>query len=155
MSIKAGVYKGRGIAGSEQYGISENGNDQIAIDLDLGEMGRASTILNFSDAAAPYAVQRLRACGWKGNDLTRLDGIDANEVDVQVKYEEYKGEQKMRVEIMTGGGRVKFKQEMDDRAKRAFAARMKPLLGGAAPAPKPATSRGFGPTSSAEDDIPF
>lgn len=136
MTIAAGTYKGRGVAGSEQYGTTSNGNDQIVVDVDLTDIGtRVSTFLVFTDKAAQFSIDRLRALGWDGNDLTNLTGIDRNEVDVVVKYEMYNNEQKMKVEILTGGGRVSLQNQMDDRGKRAFAARFNKLAAAAAPKP--------------------
>jgi hypothetical protein len=151
MSIEKGFYKGRAIKGAEQYGTSSKGNDQIVIDLDLGEHGQVSTVLNFSDAAAPYAVQRLRALGWKGDDITNLQGIEINEVDVRVFYETYEGKERMKAEISTGGGRIKLETPMDPRAKSAFGARMKAFLRGTGQsAPRSA------PTNQQDNsDIPF
>lgn len=145
MSIPAGTYKGRGVVGSEQFGVTKNGNEQIVVDLDValadGEVRRLSTFLYFSDAAAQYALDRLRALGWTGDDVTNLAGIDANEVDVDVKYEMYDGEPKMRVEINTGGGRVKLTDQMNDKQKAGFAARMKAFAKGA-PMPKATGANG-------------
>lgn len=146
MSIDAGTYKGRAIAGSEQYGKTSNGNDQIVLELDIGGGVTVSTFLYFSDAAAPYAIKRLRACGWTGDDLSSLVGVDANEVDVAVKYEEYKGEQKMKVDIVTGGT-VTLETPLDDKEKRAFAARFK----GLAASSRPATNGG----PAKAEDFPF
>lgn len=144
--IAAGTYRGRGIAGSEQYGSTSNGNDQIVIDLDLPDIGeQVSTFLVFSDKAAPYAIQRLRALGWQGSDLSNLDGIDANEVDVEIRYEMYKGEEKMKVEIRTGGGRVQLQNTYDEKSKRGFAAKYAKLCAGA---PAPTNAR------PAQDDFP-
>ena len=90
--IQTGTYKGRGIAGSEQYGVTSNGNDQVVVDLNLVDLGESvSTFLNFSEAAAQYSIDRLRALGWEGNDLSNLTGIDRNEVMVSVKYETWEG----------------------------------------------------------------
>jgi hypothetical protein len=126
--ISAGIYKGKGVAGSEQYGTTKNGHDQIVLDLDLTDIGeRVSTFLVFSDAAAPYGIERLRALGWSGSDLSDLTGIDLNEVDVEVKYEDWQGDMKMKVQILTGGGRVVLKQTMTDKDKRAFGAKFKSL----------------------------
>jgi hypothetical protein len=170
--IQAGFYPGRAIAGSEQYAINEkNGNESIAIDVDVPSLERSfTTFLHFTDAAAPYSIERLRACGWTGDDLAKLDGIDRNEVSVQIKYETFDGKERMKVDISTGGGRVKLENTMNEKQKRAFAARLRPLLQrGAKPAaahaaaPKanrregaydpgpPDESKGRG----AEDDIPF
>jgi len=62
MTIAAGIHKGRGVAGSQQYGVTKNQNDQIVIDLELFEVGMVlSTFLIFSDASAQYSIDRLRA----------------------------------------------------------------------------------------------
>lgn len=126
--IEKGTYRGRAIAGSEQYGTTSKGNDQIVLELDLLDIGeRVSTFLVFSDNSAEFSVDRLRACGWEGEDLSNLQGIDRNEVSVSVWYEEYQGKEQMKVEIATGGGRVVLDAPMDDKAKRAFGARFRHL----------------------------
>lgn len=149
--IPAGIYSARGIAGSEQYGTTSNGNDQIVVDLTLladadgREVGeQVSVFLVFSDKAAPFSIERLRALGWTGTDLSQLDGIDRQEVQVQVKYEEYRGEQKMKVEILTGGGRVALKNQLDASGKKAFAAKFADLAKATA-GPATAKASGSGP----------
>lgn len=165
--IAAGFYKGRAVEGSEQYGTTDKGTDQIAIDIEIPALNRTfTTFLYFTDAAAPYAIERLRACGWGSMDLSNLAGIGANEVDVGIKYETYNGTERMKVDIATGGGRVTLEKPMGDKEKRAFAARMKGFLAGTAPKPGPKpytpTNRGtpqpdFDPNAGAhdEDEIPF
>ena len=138
--IAAGFYKGRAIAGSEQYGTSENGTETVAVDVDVPALGRHLTVkFYFTDKAMPYALEKLRACGWTGDDVTSLVNIDANEGDVTVKYEAYEGKMQMKVDISTmGGGRIKLDNPMDDAAKRAFAARVRAAArstGGASAAP--------------------
>lgn len=126
--VPGGVYKGRGIGGSEQYGASSKGNDQIAVDLVLGDIGESvTTFLPFTDKAAQYSIERLRALGWEGDDLSNLKGIDKNEVDVEVKYETWEGKERMKVQILTGGGRVVMQQTMDAQSKKAFAAKFRGL----------------------------
>jgi hypothetical protein len=166
-SIPGGMYKGRAVFGSEQYGTTSNGNDQIAIDVDVPALSRQLTVfLYFSENGAQYAIEKLRACGWAGDDLADLRGVDANEVDVSIKYEPYRGEIKMKVDIYAGGGRVKLDSPMDEKQKRAFAARMKGVIKGGAPAPKPpANGRqpqamapkggGGGDAGEGDDGIPF
>lgn len=172
--IQAGFYKGRAIAGSEQYGINpENGNEQIAIDVAIPSLDRSfTTFLYFTEAATPYAIERLRACGWKGVDISRLTDLDANEITIGIKYETYQGKERMKVDIATGGGRVKIENQMDDRQKRAFAARMASLLksdgGNVSPAQRSAPAQQRPPQNPAprrgsdsihddepSDDIPF
>ncbi len=167
--VQAGFYKGRGIAGSEQYGITSNGTDQIAVDLEVPSLGRALTVfLYFTDGAAPYAIEKLRAMGWQGNDLSNLAGIDANEVDVSIKYEEYKGDRRMKVDVVAGGGgRVKLDTTMTAAQKANFAARMKSFVVGSnalgsapprtpaprSPAPSQRREGAFDP--GPDDDLPF
>lgn len=50
----------------------------------------------------PFSIERLRACGWRGADIRQLDGIDAEEVDVQISFETWEGKQRLRAEIRTG-----------------------------------------------------
>ncbi len=160
--IAAGIYKARGMAGSEQYGTARTGTDQIVIDLLVelgdGETTRLSTVLYFSDAAAPYAIERLRALGWAGNDLLDLRDLNKNEVDVAIKYETFEGQQRMKVDIMTGSGRLKLESPMGTREKAAFAARMKSFMAGgiAKATTKPAapTPRAPGKAGPPPDESP-
>lgn len=122
--IPAGTYRAQAVPGSEQYGTTSGGNDQIVVEIELLDLGeRASTFLVFSDAAAPYAIDRLRAMGWTGGDLTNLEGLGSQECEVLVKYEFYDGKDRMKVEVLTGGGRVVLKDQLDEKGKKAFAAK--------------------------------
>lgn len=156
--IEAGVYRGKAVAGSEQYGETSNHNDQIVLDLELLELGETvSTFLVFSEKAAPWSMKRLRALGWTGANLADLTGIDSNEVDVEVKYEEYQGELKMKVQIIAGGT-VTLENQFDDKAKKAFAAKHAALAKSTA-APKNGVARSSAqasvPAATGTDDIPF
>lgn len=128
--IKAGYYKGRGVAGSEQHGRASGGGEQISLELDVHlsdqETRRLTTILAFAGGALPYSIDRLKALGWDGSN--ELRGIDKNEVDVEIKYEanpQKPGEAPaMKVEIKTNGGRFAFKTPMSDQEKRGFMANL-------------------------------
>jgi len=151
--MRSGRFKARGIKGSEQFGeAGENKTLQIAVDLDIPELGRSvTTFLFMSPAAAPYSVERLRALGWKGENITDLSGIDANEVEVEVRSEMYQGKQQWRVEILTGPGRVTLSNTID---KAAFAARFASLgLGLKAGGSAPTNTAGGG--GGADEPPPF
>jgi hypothetical protein len=167
--IEPGIYRGKAIAGSEQYGETKNHNDQIVLDLQLDTGDTVSTFLVFSEKAAPWSIKRLRALGWQGDNLADLTGIDSSEVDIEVKYEEYQGEMKMKVQIMVGGT-VTLENQFDDKGKKAFAAkhaalakatrtapaiRSAPARTRSAPqAPAPPPNDSFDSTGT-DDDIPF
>jgi len=153
MTIEAGLYRARAIAGSEQYGQTKNGTDQIVIDMELPDIGQtASVFLYFSEAAAPHSMKRLRLAGWTGNDLTNLENLGSRECEVSVKYEEYNGEQKMKVEIVSGGT-VKLDKTLDDKGKKAFGAKFKALAASTPVVAGSAPSNGTG--AKPAGDIPF
>lgn len=117
--IPAGIYKARGVEGSVQYGKTVNGIEQVAVDVELIEFGRTvTTFLFFSDAAKPYSIDRLKALGWNGD--APITGIGRNEAQVRISYEDYKGEEKMKVEVMTGGGRVSLREQLSPQEQRGF-----------------------------------
>lgn len=156
MSIPSGTYRGKGVLNSEQLGRTPNGTEQIVLELelvvpmagDVEERKRVSTFLYFSEKAAPYSIERLQALGWTGDDVGQpLVGIDRNEVDVSVSYETFEGKERMRVDILTGGGRVQLKHQMNDAERRQFGARFKSLVKSAQPsaAQQPLQSTGTGP----------
>lgn len=62
------------------------------------------TFLPLTQRAIPFSIERLRALGWKGTDIRDLAGIDQADVDVDVAYEDFQGEEQLRVEILTGAG---------------------------------------------------
>ena len=137
MSIPAGNYRAVAVAGSEQYGQTKNGNDQVVLSMTLLDIGeQVSVFLYFSDAAAPHSIKRLRRAGWSGDDLSSLVGLGSTECEVTVKYEEYNGEQKMRAEI-SSGGTITLETQLDDKAKKAFGAKFRDL---AKATPKPVGS---------------
>lgn len=153
--IPAGIYRAKAVAGSEQYGITSNGNDQIGIDLQLLDLNRTvTTVLVFSERSEKFSTDRLKALGWtEGSDS--LAGIDRCEVQAQIRYDVFtdsNGQPKrvMKVEIMTGGGRFRFEKPMSEQQKRGFFARLNQIAGapraaGAAGAPsgQPAPGGGY------------
>lgn len=126
MDIRPGYYKARGVAGTDQFGYASGGGEQISLELDVQlsdqETRRLTTILAFAGKAQEYSIERLKALGWDGSNS--LNGIDRNEVDVEVKYEanpqKPQDPPQMRVEIKTNGGRFTFKKPMAEPEKRGF-----------------------------------
>jgi hypothetical protein len=110
-----------------EFGRSKNGNPELLVHLFLPELQRTYvTVLYFSKEAAPYSEERLRALGCA--DLTTLAGIDANEVDVELRYEWYDGSWRTRVQILSGGGVFHTSSPMQGGGKE-FAAIVAATLG--------------------------
>lgn len=159
MSIPAGTYRARVTSAAEvQFGYTSTGNEQIAVPLTITDGEHAGTTItwfgNFgSDKATEIALKALRACGWAGNDLSDLTGIDTLEVDAVVEWEEYNGQSRMKVKWLNapGGGRVKLDKPMNDAQRRAFAAKMK---GAAIKTPPLATSGASAPRASSSSQRP-
>jgi hypothetical protein len=128
--MKLGTFKGRAVKDTLQYGETKNAYPQIAVTMRMaidGGTQDAVTFLIFSPDAAPYSFERLRALGWKGQDLSQdLVGIDANEVDVNVRADEYNGKTQYKCDIVAGGGTVKLDKPI---SREAFAAKVKAISG--------------------------
>ena len=79
-----------------EFGKSSTGKPELLVHLFLPDLQRTYVSpLYFSPEAARYSEERLLALGC--TDLSTLSGIDANEVDVEVKYEFYDGKWRIRV----------------------------------------------------------
>jgi len=122
--IEAKRYKAQAVQGSFQYGLSSKGNEQIAIDLLLDSGHTVTTFLNFSEASKPFSEDRLVALGWEGSGTPLEEARLCNEVEAVISYREYNGKEQMSVDILTGSGRAKLKQTMDEAQKKAFLARL-------------------------------
>lgn len=123
MSIEAGFYQGRVVPGSGAFGETKKGDVEALFQVLLDTGDYVHVRLNFSEKAQKYSVDKLRALGWKGGDLT-FERCP-NEVTIQIKYETYEGEERMKADIVTQG----VKPLTPDKA-RAFQAKMVGLLGG-------------------------
>lgn len=115
--IKTGIYKARAIDPvkgeyvEQAYGKTKTGIPELLLRVDVRDIRRVLTApLYFSTEAAPHSFSRLRACGWQGEDLADLTGVDANEIEVDISYrlwaqaEGGDGSLKLKVQILSGGG---------------------------------------------------
>jgi hypothetical protein len=123
--IQAGTYSGRAIPGRTVIDQTEKGDMQVVVGLQLftqddPHVGDVNAFLNFSEKAAPYSEEKLKALGYTGGDVETVKL--PNEVSVEVSYEMYNGKEKMKVNINTFGGAFKPRTQLDAKAKRAFLA---------------------------------
>jgi hypothetical protein len=114
-----------------KLGTTEKGHEQIGFMVQISRGGGHRDIvpmyLVFSDGAkgsAKYSMERLRALGWEGADLRDLRTIGKNLVDVRVDYETFEGEEKLRVEIVTG---LRMDRPMNESAADSFSKRFAAL----------------------------
>lgn len=168
--IPEGKYQARA-TGEFEIGRAETGTDQIGVSFQFTQGEHAGTILTWygylnDEDNIKRTMKSLRACGWLGDDITTLDGISNNEVNVTVEINEYNGNTTNRIAWVNGAG-VAMKNVMNEGDKKAFAARMKGFAiasRGNAPSTRampprstqqrPATDYGP-PSRGADEDIPF
>jgi hypothetical protein len=130
--IPAGRYLGRCTGAADaQFGYSKNGNEQIALSFELLNEGfegeRVTWFGSFaSEEATKITMRTLRDCGWETDSVTDLAGIEKNEVEIAVKYETWEGKRRMKVGVFApGGGQFSMPNQMDEKQKNAFAAKLK------------------------------
>lgn len=75
---------------------------------------KATVPLSFHPNAQRYSIERLRACGWTGTDIRVLDGIDKNEIDVEIFFDTWQGRQRLKVEIRTAGATFELRDTLKD-----------------------------------------
>lgn len=153
--LAKGKYRARA-AGYEWGKSPGKGTRQVVVDFELADEAHKGEHINWIGYVTPNTQERLleslRICGWKGDDITDLQGLGDNEVELVVDHETYEGSTYARVQFVNRiGSGFKMKTPMSDAEKKAFAAEMRGLAvksRSAAPAPS-----GDGPKSP--DDIPF
>jgi hypothetical protein len=144
---------------------------RLAVTLDILNEGYEGRILTWfgnigvSEAADDFAIRSLRDMGWTATAFDDPSGLGSAEVDIVVKYREYKGEKKLDVTVWKPRGEAfAFDAPADSNSVAAATARLKGKLVaslGKSGAPKPAAAPAFTlpgapPAPSAGgDDIPF
>jgi hypothetical protein len=129
---KEGRYKGKAVApdasgAPHEFGKSRNNTPELLVHLYVPDLGRTFVSpLYFSADSASFSEDRLRALGCA--DITTLAGIDTNEVDIEIKYDFYNGDWKLKVQIISGGGVFHTSNRMEGGGKE-FAANIQATLG--------------------------
>ncbi len=125
--LPEGTYRAKAI--EAQLGFTSANKEQVAISFQLLTPGfeteRAAYYGTFGEKSLEITIKALRACGWKGVDLSDLSGIDANEVNLVVEHEEYNGTVSAKVKWVNDGAGGLLKNVMGDAEKLSFAQRMR------------------------------
>lgn len=132
MELENGKYRARGVQGA--LGLTSGGKEQVAVEFQLlGErgdehyVGQSITWFGFfTDNTLEHTIKGLRACGWQGDDVSDLVGINTNEVSLVIENEEYEGQWRPRVRwVNAPGGGLALKQQMDVGQAKNFAQQMR------------------------------
>lgn len=165
------VGKHTGIARSWDFGETDKGTEQVAVEFEVLEGEDAGEFITwygfFTDDTEDRTLESLRACGWQGDDVTDLQGMGSRKVQLVVEDELYQGKTHSRVRWVNrvGGNGVRLKKTMAPETKRMLAARLRakaaalPALPAdgepaklGAPGPAPSASRPFTPPPARGND---
>lgn len=129
--IPEGHHRARALDGVLGYTL--NGNEQIAVLFQLldGELqGQRITWYGyFTEKTTERTFESLEHCGWEGDDLSDLTGIDRNEVTLVVEHETGEdGVRRARVRWVNSSGGIAMKDRMEPGDAKAFASRMRGAL---------------------------
>jgi hypothetical protein len=114
----------------------------------------------FTEKTQARTLEALRACGWRGDDLSQISFPGGNEVLLVVEDEEYNGKTHSRVAFVNAIRGPSVKNAMAPQDVKAFAARMRGAIvafdqaqkaAGVQAPPMPPPGLGSG----GPDDIPF
>lgn len=170
----------RGKARSWVMGVSSSGKEQIAVSFAIRE-GEGERFLAwygyFTEATADRTIESLRFMGFEGDDLSQLEGLDKNEVELVVEDETYTPEggepvTKEKIQWVNRGAGALVKTALVGEQLGSFAAQMKARFravdaaagkritnkpGAAKPAAAPGATgpRGDEPPPMGDADIPF
>lgn len=102
------------------------GNAQLGIVVNVQQPGGTKregvVYLTFTEDAVEFSMQRLRQMGWQGTDLRDLKGIDRNYFDIDVSYERFDGEDRLRLEVLVPA-KPRHKHELAESELAALALR--------------------------------
>jgi|GEM_PF-1281403 len=175
------IFRAKARAGHWGLGVTGSGKDQVAVLFDISTEGADVKDITwygyFTEATFERTIEALRHCGWEGDDLSNLQGLDAHEVDLVIEDEEYNGSIAPKVQFVNRPGGLALSAPMGVEKTKAFAASMrdriraidasKGVRKAAAtpatapkPAPRPAPQRAGPPeppphTDADSFDVPF
>lgn len=129
--IPKGRYRARAMR-TENDGLgnsSNKGTPQVVLVFKLLEEDFHGETLPWigylTDATEERTLESLRICGWKNDDLSDLDGVCDNDVELVVDHERYEGKLRAKVQFVNRIGGFKQKAPMSQDAAKAFAAKMR------------------------------
>ena len=130
------------------FGHAKSGTEQVAMNFEILNEGFEGQSVgwygSFVGGATAVTLRQLRDAGWTGESLTDTVGLGDVEVELDVRFEEYEGKERMKVNIWPKGGfAVKMDKPivggalsaLDARLKGAILQSKRPAAGAAGPPP--------------------
>jgi hypothetical protein len=125
--ITVGKHIGR--ARAWNLGEAKTGNEELSVDMTIksGECaGQSITArLYFTEKTFDRSIESMRYMGWKGDDLSNIQGLDSNDVEIVVEHEEYEGQTRARVKWINRIGGAAAAKPLEASKAKSFAERMK------------------------------
>jgi hypothetical protein len=169
--IQNGTYRAR----AKEWVLAEigaNSTTAVSIQFAFADPALGSIVWDgwLTEKTFDRTIESLRHCGWEGSDLSELQGLDANEVDLVIEQEEYEGRVYPKVKWVNRAGGLAHKTPLSGDKAKFFALQMKEKIKafdaskGALPprtAPKSQSARRSAPAGPPEppplsdDDIPW
>ncbi len=135
MALARGIYKARALPDSVQFGeAGAKKTPQILVQFEILDeterpTGEKITWFGFlTDDSMKRTMEGLRYCGWKGNDIRKLDGLGTIPVELDIGKEVYQGKEQTKVNWVNkigGGGKVTAKAPIEGKGLDALAKRLK------------------------------
>lgn len=130
--LDAGKYRAQAIEAA--LGETDTGKEQVAVRFRLLDIeGQEITWYGyFTDKTTESTFKALRTAGWKGQDLSDLSDLEAQdtpEVTLVIEHEaDQQGNPRAKVRWVNGTGGLALKKALDPNRAKTFAARMKAQL---------------------------
>lgn len=132
-----GEHKARAI--SAALSTAKNGTEYVDVIFQLQDGGQISWTgwLGNDDKKNTWTIEALRHCGWKGDDLTDLSGIDSRMVNLKIEDDERAGDLRSQIKYVNRlGSEPIHRHKMSPIEARQLADRLKPLCQRVTAAPK-------------------
>jgi hypothetical protein len=144
--LAEGKYRARAVEWSQVTAHEKTGNEEIRVLFEIADGDAKGQTITwrgyFTEGTAERSIESLRFMGWASDDITDVQGLDTNEVQLVIKHELFEGKVQVKVAWVNRANNFYMGTPMDDGKKQAFAARMKGLVlatkgaAGAGPTPR-------------------
>jgi hypothetical protein len=153
----SGSFKAKADPASVSFGVSSNGNEQIAVDLAITQGEHAGTRVTWigsfaSESAIEITMRQFRQLGARCQDGSIMDmhGLGVPEVDIRIDLEEYGGQTRQRVSILSG---FSFRRTLDAAGLARLDKRLRAMSAAKGAAPRASVTPPDADTGG--NDIPF